>query len=80
MKIKFLLDKYPKMNKNEKEKLTMKALEELLEKIETDIRRARLLIHQLATGDFSATSEDEFKQLAQKFATYNEGEEIKVIE
>lgn len=68
------------MNKKDKEKLTMKALEELLEKIETDIRRARLLIHQLITWDFSSTSETEFKNLAEKFATYQEGDEVKVIE
>ncbi len=68
------------MDKKTKEKLVMKALEELLHKIETDIKRARLLIHQLITWNFDDTSIEEFKKLSKNLANYEEWKEVKVIE
>ena len=58
----------------------MKALEQLLSKIETDIKRARLLIHQLVTWDFSNFSTQELEKIAQNLANYEEDKEVKVIE
>lgn len=69
--------------KPDKAKLTMKALEELLQKIETDIKRARLLIHSLITNNFDnieSLNDKEFKQLAQKLVSYEEDQAVKVIE
>jgi hypothetical protein len=71
------------MSKNEKAKLTMKALEELLQKIENDIKRARLLIHSLITNNFDNLEnldENQFKELAKKLVNYEEDQAIKVIE
>ena len=70
-------------NKKQKAQLTMKALEQLLAKIETDIKRARLLIHSLITENFDnldKKSEEELKLLAEKLATYQEDEAVKVVE
>lgn len=66
-----------------KQKETLKALEQLLAKIEVDINRARLLISQMSWSGEEHTSEEDiqhFEELASKLLNYNEEQEIKVIE
>lgn len=67
-----------------KQKDSLKALEQLLWKIETDIERARLLINQMIAWkiDESIIDEDNNKieELASKLLNYNEEEAIKVVE
>ena len=66
----------------DKIKESLQALETLLEKIELDVKRARLLINQFVNGNFNISEKDlkEFEKLAQKFVNYEEGEEVKIIE
>jgi len=67
-----------------KQKDSLRALEQLLSKIETDIERARLLISQMISGkvDESVIDEDNHKieELASRLLNYNEEEAIKVVE
>ncbi len=67
--------------KMDKIKESLQALGTLLEKIELDVKRARLLINQFVSWDFEISENDlkEFEKLAQKFVNYEE-EEVKVIE
>lgn len=65
-----------------KQKETIKALEELLKKLELDTKKARLLVNQLLTGEFKDIDEDEPKlqELASKLLSYEEEDAIKVVE
>lgn len=67
-----------------KQKETFKAIEQYLTKIETDIKRLKLLINQLSTweyNDITNESEPKIQELASKLLNYDEEDwEIKVIE
>jgi len=70
-----------KMNKT---KDILKALEQLLTKIETDIKRGRLLINQVISwevGEFETDGDvEKLNELASRLLNYDETNEIKVIE
>ena len=63
---------------NQKE--AMKAVQELLGKIETDIKRTRLLLNQIINGWEWEIDEASYEELASKLMSYEEWEEIKVVE
>lgn len=66
-----------------KQKDALKSLEELLNKIETDIKRARLFINQIIEWNVDWTIEHldgKFEELASKLLNYNEDNAIKVVE
>lgn len=65
-----------------KQKKSLEALEELLAKIETDIKRARLMIHQMSdnkTAKDSVTKELDTAKLTAKLETYTD-DNIQVVE
>jgi len=66
----------------EKLQQSLEALATLLEKIELDIKRAKLMVKRFAEGDFELDQKDleEFEKLAKKFVNYTQDNEIKVVE
>lgn len=65
-----------------KQKDGLQALEELLAKIETDLKRARLMIQQFSIPEKEGDSPKEVsaEDVSEKLVSYDEDENIKVVE
>lgn len=66
-----------------KHKIALKALEQLIEKIEIDMKRARYMINEISEGNCNIekmSNDQEFWELATKLLNYEEENAIKVIE
>lgn len=67
----------------QKTSTSLQALEELLSKIETDIKRARLMIHQMTDDGKKVTNKKEdidTDKLTEQLSTYTDEENIKIVE
>lgn len=66
----------------EKQNEALKSLEELLWKIETDIKRAKLMIHNIVEWNPEEAQKqwEDINSLASKLLSYEEWEDVKVIE